>query len=245
MQKLYKPHEVQRRIREIKVDENEKKENISYKEVLFSKKYARATFTGNMLSFFQQMTGINFIMFYSNTLFADVGMPSSQVTGLVGVVNFVSTFGGLALVSKFGRRPILVYGAFAISVVLILQGVFSLSNLNYLSITCTMLFIAFFEFSPGPLLFIYASEIMTDLGVSLALMINFLISLIVSIITPYLVKAIGEENIGWIFVVMGVVTFFSVIFEYKYVLETKGKTKQEIEFMFSDEPDKHLTMPQD
>jgi hypothetical protein len=116
--------------------------------------------------------------------------------------------------------------------VLVLQGVFSLNHFNSGTVTTTLLFLAVFECSPGPILFIYASDIMTDLGLSLALFINFAASLIVSIITPWLVNSIGQENIGYIFLVMGVLSLTGLPVMLKFLKETRGKSRPEIDEMF-------------
>jgi len=58
-------------------------------------------------------------MFYSNTVFklAHSSMSASTITGIVGVVNFLATFGGMALLGVAGRKPILLYTTAALAVV--------------------------------------------------------------------------------------------------------------------------------
>jgi len=100
----------------------------------------------------------------------------------------------------------------------------------------TMLFIAFFEFSSGPITWLYMAEIMQDKAVGIATVLNWTINLIISVITPSLIDAIGSENIGYIFITMGGFTVFGTIFIFAFMKETKGKTAAEIEEMFSSEP---------
>lgn len=69
------------------------------------------------------------IMFYSNTVFqssdpnAKNSLSATTITGIVGVVNFVTTFGGMALLSKFGRRPIMLHCQIAIILINALIGI--------------------------------------------------------------------------------------------------------------------------
>ena len=73
------------------------------------------------------MTGINFIMFYSNTIFASLGGISPvMITFYVGLVNFIATFGGLILLFKAGRRTIMLNMNALMSIILLMVGVCSL-----------------------------------------------------------------------------------------------------------------------
>jgi len=63
-------------------------------------------------------------MFFSNTILGTSGMPASTATLLVGVVNMLSTVGGMALLSKFGRKTLMVYGTGFIVLFLLATGIF-------------------------------------------------------------------------------------------------------------------------
>lgn len=83
---------------------------------------------GCLLAIFQQLTGINVIMFYSNTVFKssdpnEKGLSATTITGIVGLVNFVTTFGGMALLAKFGRRTIMLWCQITIIVILAVIGI--------------------------------------------------------------------------------------------------------------------------
>jgi len=95
-----------------------------------------------------------------------------------------------------------------------------------------MTFIALFEFSSGPITWLYMAEIMQDKGSSIATVMNWLINLIISAITPPLIDAIGEDKIGYIFITVGLLTVLGSLFIAIFMKETKGKTKAEIEQLF-------------
>jgi hypothetical protein len=66
-------------------------------------------------------------MFYSNTIFASLGgISPDMITFLVGVVNFLATFGGLTLLFKFGRRTIMLYVGAVMAIILVAVGYCSL-----------------------------------------------------------------------------------------------------------------------
>jgi len=97
----------------------------------------------------------------------------------------------------------------------------------------TMAFIVAFELAPGPILLLYCAEIMQDKGISLALVVNWVVSLTIGYITPHLLDSIGEDNIGYIFLTMGICTVVGTLFSIIFMKETRHKTKAEIEHMFS------------
>lgn len=112
-------------------------------------------------------------MFYSNTIFSSLGgISPDMITFLVGVVNFLATFGGLVLLFKYGRRQIMLVFNLGMAIVLFLVGFFSLKQADWTgtgdesnpfttpSVTLVLVFIAFFEFSSGPITWLYMSEIM-------------------------------------------------------------------------------------
>jgi len=177
-------------------------------------------------------------MFYSNTIFSSLGgLKPDMITFLVGVVNFLGTFGGLYLLFNFGRRTIMLYVGSVMALVLVMVGYTSLKNAHFEgnqddnhwtipSLILVLLFIALFEFSSGPITWLYMAEIMQDKSVSVATVLNWLVNLLISLITPNLINKIGEDNIGYIFVAVGCTTTLGTLFVYAFMLETKGLTPQ-------------------
>jgi hypothetical protein len=102
-----------------------------------------------------------------------------------------------------------------------------------------MLFIIFFEFSLGPLLWIYMSEIMTDKGLSLGLGVNWITTCFIGFFTNSLITAFGggDEGSGRLFVGCGVITALCGFFVIFIVKETKGLSNQEVEYLYSQDPD--------
>jgi predicted MFS family arabinose efflux permease len=101
-------------------------------------------------------------MFYSNTIFKGVVKNEDTVTFLIGLVNFVASLVGLLLINKFGRKTLMVVFNTVMFLDLCAVGIFSLNDQKNAMIACLMVFIVAFEFSSGPIVWLYMSEIMCD-----------------------------------------------------------------------------------
>jgi SP family facilitated glucose transporter-like MFS transporter 1 len=102
-----------------------------------------------------------------------------------------------------------------------------------------MLFIICFEFSLGPLLWIYMSEIMTDKGLSLGVGVNWITTCFIGFFTKSLIDAFGGEDkgSGRLFLGCGGITALCGFFVLFVLKETKGLTDQEVANLYSKEPD--------
>lgn len=102
MSKIYSRDEVEKKIDEILIENTTEVASPSYKETFLSPKYQMATFVGCMLSVFQQLSGINAIMFYSTEIFKRTGYNARLATGFVGFVNMITTLiSSVLLTCKF------------------------------------------------------------------------------------------------------------------------------------------------
>lgn len=99
-------------------------------------------------------------------------------------------------------------------------------------VVCVLLFIAFFEFSSGPITWLYMAEIMQDKAISIATSLNWFITLAISVGTPLIVR---QYQIGFIFLFLFVFTVIATFFYIFFMKETKGKSQAEINAMFNDE----------
>ena len=208
--------------------------NLSYGDVFCGPLYRKATLVGISLAAFQQMTGINIIMFYSNTIFeSGTSMSPNTITTLVGTVNFLATLVGMYLLSIAGRRTIMLWNQVLLAIVLIVLGILSLKDEAMGVVVMTLVFISLFEFGPGPITWLYMSEIMQDKAVSIATVINWSVSLVISAIIPHIIDAIGKDNIGYIFITVGILSTLGLLFQFVFMHETRGKTSIQIQEMFS------------
>ena len=132
----------------------------------------------------------------------------------------------------------MLFSQVSLAVILVFLGFFDIGGKSTPVIIFTLAFIAFFEFGSGPITWLYMSEIMCDKALSIATVVNWVVCLVISAIIPSLVAAIthdgdDDNNIGWIFIVLAVFTVLGLIFQLFFMLETRGKTPQQIEDMFT------------
>ena len=196
-------------------------------------------------------------MFYSSNIMSSSGLPPNQITALVGFVNCVSVFPTIYLFSRFGRKILLWTLSLAIAGSLIglgvsllvdaqsqIDGLGNIGACQVLSVVFLLLFIMFFEFSLGPLLWVYLSEVMTEKGLSLGVGVNQIVTVLIAFFTDSLIKGFGgnhyteeinkELGTARLFLTCGGITFGCALFCAFIVKETKGLTDKEIQTLYGD-----------
>lgn len=173
-------------------------------------------------------------MFYSNTVFslAHSSLSASTITGIVGVVNFLATFGGMGLLGVVGRKPLLLWSTAALAIINGIVGWALFQSQGTLMISGVLIFIVIFELGPGPITWLYMAEIMQDKGSSIATVMNWGINLLISYFVPVIIQSIGPDNVGYIFYFMGAASVLGTLFVAVFMKETKGKSVAQIEEMF-------------
>lgn len=132
-------------------------------EGLFQRRYSLPIFLAISIGLFNQLSGINAILYYSNFIFSSAGFSSSsaalQSVG-IGIVNLVATFLGMSLIDKIGRKTLLLIGsigmAFALSGV---AAIFHTQSHQWMLIWLLLLFILFFAISQGSVIWVYIAEV--------------------------------------------------------------------------------------
>jgi len=128
---IYHPDVVEERIVKIKEDlkpanSGDMYESVSYYDVCFGPRYRRATALGVGIACFQQTTGTNVQNFYSNQIFKGMAVSSEIITGAIGIINFIAVSICLVLLHYLGRRTLMLWGFFVMSLSLSFSGLFSL-----------------------------------------------------------------------------------------------------------------------
>jgi SP family galactose:H+ symporter-like MFS transporter len=206
---------------------------------LFGPLVKPALFIGIGLALFQQVTGINTVIYYAPTIFQFAGFQSASVAILatvgVGVVNVIVTVVAMHLLDRVGRKPLLLMGLVGMILSLaILGSAFALPDLlrrhGWIAIGSLMLYVASFAIGLGPVFWLLISEIyplkIRGLAMSIASVANWGANLIVALTFLTLAQAIGKYATFWLY---GLVTIGAVFFVHFLVPETKGRTLEEIE----------------
>ena len=194
---------------------------------------------GIALAFFQQVTGINTIIYYAPTIFEFAGFSSHRVSILatvgVGMVNVLMTVVAIWFIDRLGRKPLLYIGLTGMTLSLGLLGLAfylpgMLGALKMLTVLCVMFYIASFAISLGPIFWLIISEIyplkVRGRAMSLATLSNWLFNMLVASTFLTLTEKLGKAGAFWFYAAVCVA---ALVFCYLYVPETKGHTLENIE----------------
>ncbi len=202
-------------------------------EPLFSSKYRLPIFLAVTIGFFNQLSGINAILYYLNDIFAFAGF--SKVSGdlqavVVGFTNLIFTMIAMSVIDKVGRKKLLLIGAVGTAACLGgVAAIFSMNRHQDLLVWLLVGFIASFAFSQGSVIWVYLSEVFPNRvrakGQSLGSLSHWLMNAAISFAFPTL--AAWSKSIPFMFFsAMMVLQFFVVLFIYP---ETKGVTLEEMQ----------------
>jgi SP family arabinose:H+ symporter-like MFS transporter len=202
-------------------------------EPLFVRKYRLPIFLAITIGMFNQLSGINAILYYLNDIFAAAGY--SKISGdlqavAIGAMNLVATLFGMTLIDKLGRKTLLLIGS--VGTALCLAGVaeifFAQTHQNYL-IWLLVTYIAFFAVSQGAVIWVYIGEVFPNRvrskGQSLGSSSHWIMNAIIAYTFPQVAKSSGAYPFMF-FAAMMVVQFFVVLFFYP---ETKNVTLEQMQ----------------
>ncbi|KAI1384112.1 hexose transporter [Hypoxylon trugodes] len=206
----------------------------------------RRTLTGCGLQMLQQLTGINFIMYYGTTFFTSAGVSDPFLISLVmNVINVISTVPGLFVVESWGRRKLLIVGALGMACCQLVIAIFStLANDSQSSLVAKLLivfvslFVFFYAASWGPVTWVVTSEIyplkIRAKSMSVSTASNWLLNFGIAYGTPFMV----EEGNGYaalgakVFYVWGAFCILAAIFVYGMIYETSKISLEQIDEMY-------------
>ncbi|MDR1782978.1 MAG: sugar porter family MFS transporter [Dysgonamonadaceae bacterium] len=205
------------------------------KKVSFRKpKAAIALMTGIFLAIFQQITGINTIMYYAPTIFKSMGagMDSALLqTVLIGSINLIFTVVSLFFIDTKGRKPLLLFGSFLMTIALgvLSFGVYAGVS-QYLILTSILVYIAAFAVSLGTVTWVLIAELFPnasrEMGMSISTMFLWIAAFGVTFLFPVLLKKCGVSLTFFIFMLICLAAFFFYLFAIK---ETKDIKLEDIE----------------
>lgn len=201
-------------------------------------------FIGIMLSVFQQVTGINAILYYGAEIFSNaLGYGPEDALKqqiLLGAVNLVFTFVAIFTVDKWGRKPLLITGTFGMAFGILLLGtLIYTNNLGIFALLGLLIFIASFAMSMGPIVWVMLSEIFPNrvrsVYMSLAVGVQWFANWLVSFLFPIIVKSelnATTFNGALPYFIFGTLCIATILFVFRFIPETKGKTLEEMEAVF-------------
>lgn len=205
-------------------------------EPLFNGKYNRPIFLAITIGLFNQLSGINAILYYSNYIFASAGFSSNsaalQTVG-VGLMNLFATLLGMSLIDKLGRKTLLLIGAVGTTVALAgVAGIFYTHTHQELLVWLLVMFIVFFAISQGSVIWVYIAEVfpsrVRSKGQSVGSSSHWIMNAIIAGAFPY-IAARSQATPFAFFAAMMALQFVVVLFLYP---ETKARTLEAIQAQF-------------
>jgi len=208
-----------------------------HQESLFQRRYARPILYAMLLAMFNQLSGINAILYYAPRIFEMAGFSESQSFSqpiYIGVANLLFTLLAMTVIDKFGRKKLLIIGSLGMIVFLGLTAWAFHGDLSGNSHLLLYLigFIGFFAFSQGAVIWVFISEIFPNAvrsqGGSLGSSTHWIMAWIITTVFPGIVE--GNQNGGYYsFLFFAIMMVLQLIFIWRAMPETKGRTLEEIQ----------------
>jgi MFS transporter, SP family, arabinose:H+ symporter len=202
-------------------------------EKLFSRKFAFPIFLAVSIGMFNQLSGINAILYYLNDIFGHAGF--SKVSGnlqavAIGATNLLFTMIAMSVIDRLGRKTLLLVGSVGTAACLAgVSIIFFTGHHQSLLVWLLVGYIAFFAFSQGAVIWVYLSEVFPNSvrakGQSLGSFSHWFMNAAISLIFPLMAASSGAYPFVF-FALMMVLQFFVVLFVYP---ETKGLSLEEMQ----------------
>ena len=209
-------------------------EGVAHSEPLFQRKYRFPIYLAVTVAAFNQLAGINAILYYSNYIFSMAGF--SKLSGdlqsvAIGAMNLIATLFAMTVIDKLGRKTLLMIGGVGMTVCL--SGValvfFTQQHQGWL-VWLLVAYIAFFAISQGAVIWVYLSEVFPNRvrskGQSLGSSTHWIMNAAIALMFPVIAKRFGGAFPFAFFAAMMALMFFVVLFTYP---ETKGVTLEEMQ----------------
>ena len=206
----------------------------SFRE-LFRPAFRRPLLIAIVLAVFQQITGINAILYYAPRIFEGAGFARMSAIGqsaVVGLFNMLFTVVAIVLADRIGRRPLLLVATAGMGLSLVLLG--AAYKFQFLPASALLLvillYIAFFASAMGPLVWVVMAEIfpikVRGSAMGLATLILWLADFAVTLTFPVISDRFHPSAAFWLYAVM---CALDLVFMWFVLPETKGRTLEEIE----------------
>lgn len=206
-------------------------------ERLFQPKYFRPILYAILIATFNQLSGINAILYYAPRIFETAGILRDSAlmqSFLIGVTNLVFTMIAMMIIDKVGRRKLLIIGSIGmiISLVLVAQGFYFRSFSGYFMLIYLMGFIASFAISLGAVIWVLISEIFPNSvrskGQVLGSMTHWVWTAVLSWIFPIIIRGL-ENGATLIFGFFALTMIFNLMFAASVLPETKNKSLEQLQ----------------
>lgn len=203
------------------------------KEKLFSKKYARPLLLAFLIAFFNQLSGINAIIYFAPKVFemAGIGRSGALLSSVgIGAVNFIFTITGWYLIDRFGRKALMYLGSIGYIVSLSLIAIAFYTGNSSMIVYYVFLFIAAHAVGQGAVIWVFLSELFPNAvrasGTSFGCLTHWVFAALIAQVFPFFAANISGTYIFGFFAFMMVL---QLLYVWKMMPETKGVALEDME----------------
>ncbi len=205
---------------------------------LFKKPFLRLVIIGLLIGMFNQFTGIAIVMIYSSDLFRAAGFATESAilqTVIVGATNLAFTILAMFFIDRIGRKFMLLMGSVGMTIFLSAFSYIFLNDVGgFMPLVFMISFVACFAFSQGAVVWVLFSEMFPNnirsRGVAIGSFSHWVFYAMLLFLFPVIQKSFdSNRGIGYVFAFFAVFTFISFFFYKKYIVETKGKSLEQVE----------------
>ncbi|MGB0950081.1 MAG: MFS transporter, partial [Marinirhabdus sp.] len=236
LQKIYGSKGALKHLEEIKADAARPAQSGK----LFQKKYSRVLWLGFFIAFFNQLSGINFVLYYAPQILEQAGLGGSESlfnSIAIGIVNLLFTLLGVRLIDRLGRRQLIIIGSVGYIFSLAMVGIcFQLSLSPTLLLTFICLFVASHAIGQGAVIWVFISEIFPNrvrsYGQSWGTSTHWVFAAIITLITPFLIddaEGVFRNNLEVIYYCFAGMMVLQLLWAIFKMPETKGVSLEELE----------------
>ncbi|XP_022732140.1 probable plastidic glucose transporter 2 isoform X3 [Durio zibethinus] len=219
-----------------KLDRGDEADTVKLSELLYGRHF-RVVYIGATLFALQQLSGINAVFYFSSSVFKSAGVPSDIANVLIGVANLSGSIIAMLLMDKLGRKVLLLWSFFGMTISMVLQVAAANTYVSgsgslylWLSVGGMLMFVLTFALGAGPVPGLLLPEIFPSRirakAMAFCMSVHWVINFFVGLLFLRLLEQLGPQLLYSIF---ASVCMTAVIFVKKNVMETKGKSLQEIE----------------
>ncbi|XP_026447753.1 probable plastidic glucose transporter 2 [Papaver somniferum] len=217
-----------------KSDRGDDMETVHLTELLYGRHF-KVVFIGSILFALQQLSGINAVFYFSSTVFRGAGVPSNLANICIGIANLSGSIVAMLLMDKLGRKVLLLGSFFGMAFAMALQVTAASSYIPssgelYLSVGGMLLFVFTFASGAGPVPGLLLPEIFPGRirakAMAVCMSVHWVVNFFVGLLFLRLLEQLGPQILYSVFTIS---CLTAVVFVKKNVVETKGKSLQEIE----------------
>jgi sugar porter (SP) family MFS transporter len=209
-------------------------------QAFLSKKHARIIGLAFVIAFFNQVSDINFILYYAPRILAAAGLAEQESllnSIAIGGTNLIFTFVGLYLIDRLGRKTLLLIGSvgYVVSLCMVSYAFFAGASPGFL-LFFLLMFIASHAVGQGAVIWVFISEIFPNhiraKGQALGASVHWVFAALITLVAPVFIddkEGIFKDNPWPIFAFFAFMMFTQLIWVLTKVPETKGVTLEELE----------------